>query len=435
MFKRILQVILVTLLVANTAMFAMLLGERWGWWPQDETAAQLERFRRVLDAVGTRYVDPAAATPEKLTTSAIAEMVRRLDTHSEFLDGKEYAKVQSDLKSEFGGIGVQIELRDDRVVVIAPIAGTPGDRAGVLRGDRIVKVDGRELEAPVLRNAVDRLRGKPGTKVRIGLERLAGGTARELELELEREIIKIETIRAVSTPAPGIGYIQLTQFTERTAGEFRAALAKLEGQGIRALVLDLRNNPGGLLNSAVEVLGPFFRDGELAVYTQGREPGSRSDLHTSGDGPPRRYPVAVLVNSGSASAAEIVAGALRDTKRAVVIGERTFGKGSVQTLVQLGGGEALRLTTARYFTPGGQVIHGKGIEPDVPLSVSAEDDRKLGIQRLRDDFATPEEFRARFDFEPIADRQLDAALDVLQGVLAFEGGSVASSATSTASRP
>lgn len=419
MFKRILQAILVTLLVANTAMFTMLLGERWGWWPQDETAAQLERFRRVLDAVGTRYVDPAAATPEKLTTSAISEMVRRLDTHSEFLDGKEYAKVQSDLKSEFGGIGVQIELRDDRVVVIAPIAGTPGDRAGVLRGDRIVKVDGRELEAPVLRNAVDRLRGKPGTKVRIGLERLAGGAVRELELELEREVIKIETIRAVSTPAPGIGYIQLTQFTERTAGEFRAALTQLEGRGIRALVLDLRNNPGGLLGAAVDVLSPFFRDGELAVYTQGRDAASRRELKAGGGDRERPYPIAVLVNSGSASAAEIVTGALHDTHRAVVIGERTFGKGSVQTLLPLGGGAALRLTTAKYYTPGGQVIHGHGIAPDVELPISAEDDRKLGIQRLRADLTDRTAFKERFDFEPIPDRQLEAAIDVLHGVLAF----------------
>ena len=426
MLKRILQIVLLALLLCNAALFVQLAGDRWGLFRGKETAAQVQRFRRVLGVVGARYVDPAAATPEKLTTGALTEMVRRLDTHSEFLERKEYARVQSDLKSEFGGIGVQIELRDEKVVVIAPIAGTPGERAGILRGDRIVKVDGQDLAAPVMRNAVDRLRGKPGTKVRVGLERTADAGTKELELELVREIIKVETIRAASMVAPGIGYIQITQFTERTGKEFNDSLAKLEGQGLRALVLDLRNNPGGLLDASVAVLSPFFRAGELAVYTQGRGPGDRSELRTSAPDKVRSYPIAVLVNAGSASAAEIVTGALRDTHRAVVVGERTFGKGSEQSLIQLGDGEAIRLTTARYFTPGGQVIHGKGIEPDVPLSVSAEDDRKLGIQRLRDDFASAEDFKARFDFEPIPDRQLEAALDVLHGLLAYGGGATAS---------
>ena len=419
MLKRILLTALVVLAVANTALLVLLVGERQGWLVPDAATAQSRRFRRVLKAVEARYFEAAAATPEKLTNSAIGEMVRRLDPHSEFLDRRENERVQSNLRSEFGGIGVQIELKDEAVVVIAPIAGTPGERAGILRGDRIVKVDGKAIEAPVLRNAVDQLRGKPGSKVRVGLERTEEGVSRELELELVREVIKVDTIRAVSMVAPGIGQIQITQFTERTATEFKAALAKLEAEGLRALVLDLRNNPGGLLTAPVEVLSPFFDDGELVVYTQGRDASSRSELHAHGGDKARRYPIAVLVNAGSASAAEIVTGALRDTRRAVVIGERTFGKGSVQTLVPLGGGEALRLTTARYFTPGGQVIHGQGIAPDVSLPVSAEDDRKLGIQRLRDDLATPAEFKARFGFEPIPDRQLEAAIDVLQGLLAY----------------
>ncbi len=434
MFKRILQVGLTVLLLCNTALLVLLVGDRWNLFAQEETAAQTRRFRQVIEAVGARYVDPAAASPEKLTTSALSGMLTKLDTHSEFLDRKETAKVQDDLKSAFGGIGVQIELRDDRVVVIAPIAGTPGDRAGILRGDRIVAVDGRDLEAPVLRNAVDRLRGKPGTSVRVGLERTTGTSARNLELELVREIIKVETIRSVSLVAPEIGYIQVTQFTERTAGEFKEALETLEAQGIRALVIDLRNNPGGLLTAPVEMLSAFFRAGELVVYTQGREAASRSELRARGAGRKRTYPLAVLVNAGSASAAEIVTGALRDTRRAVVIGERTFGKGSVQTIIQLPDGEALRLTTARYFTPGGQVIHERGIEPDVALPVSAEDDRKLNIQRVRDDLATAEEFKARFEFEPIADRQLEAALDALRGVLVFSGPSTAAENPPAAAR-
>jgi carboxyl-terminal processing protease len=421
MFKRIIQVGLVVVLCANTVLLVMIVGDRLNWWSTPGTAAQARRFQYALDMVVARHYDAAAADPEKLTTEALGSMVRALDPHSEFLDNKEYDKVQADLRSEFGGIGVQIELKDDKVVVIAPIAGTPGDQAGILRGDRIAKVDGVALVSPVLRSAVDRLRGKPGTKVRVGLVR----QNREFEVELVREIIKVETIRSASFLTPGIGYIQITQFTERTGADFRQALEKLEGQAMRALVLDLRNNPGGLLSAAVEVLDPFFREGELAVYTQGRTAASRSELHAHGASKSRGYPIAVLVNSGSASAAEIVTGALHDTRRAVVVGERTFGKGSVQTLLQLPAGEALRLTTARYFTPGGQVIHGHGIEPDVVLPVSAEDDRKLGLQRLRDDLTSPEEFKQRFDFEPIADRQQQAALDVLRGLLAFGGyGSV-----------
>lgn len=417
MFKWILRIALVVLLVGNTAFLVVQIGERRGWLRLGVIDRETQRFRQVVDVVRKVYVDPAAATPEKLTDSALVEMVRALDPHSEFLSRRDYVKVQSDLKSEFGGIGVQIELRDDKVVVIAPIAGTPGDRAGILRGDRIVKVDNQVLAAPVLRSAVDRLRGAPGTKVRLALERPA--VAKLVELELVRELIKVETIRAVSMVAPDIGYIQLTQFTERTAGEFRGSLARLEAAGLRALVIDLRNNPGGLLGAAVEVLDPFFRKGELAVYTQGRDASSRRELKASGSDRERHYPIAVLVNSGSASAAEIVTGALHDTHRAVVIGERTFGKGSVQTLLPLAGGEALRLTTAKYYTPGGQVIHGHGIAPDVDLPISAEDDRKLGIQRLRNDLTEATAFKERFDFEPIADRQLEAAIDVLHGVLAF----------------
>ena len=417
MFKWILRTALVVLLVGNSAFLVVQVGERHGWFALSAADRETQRFGHVVDVVQHYYVDPAAATPEKLTDSALAEMVRSLDPHSEFLNRRDYAKVQSDLKSEFGGIGVQIELREEKVVVVAPIAGTPGDRAGILRGDRILKVDGSDLAPPVLHNAIDRLRGAPGTKVSLALERAS--VAHPLELELVRELIKVETIRSVSMVAPDIGYIQITQFTERTAEEFRAALARLEGSGLRALVIDLRNNPGGLLGAAVEVLSPFFRDGELAVYTQGRDAASRRELHASGTDHERHYPIAVLVNSGSASAAEIVTGALHDTHRAVVIGERTFGKGSVQTLLPLAAGEALRLTTAKYYTPGGQVIHGHGIAPDVELPISAEDDRKLGIQRLRDDLTDRAAFKARFDFEPIPDRQLEAAIDVLHGVLVF----------------
>jgi len=419
MFKRILPFVLWALIAANTLFLVAHLGEMGGWFDLGPGDRQVARFRRVLRTVEHNYVDPTAAAADKLTDRALADMVRGLDPHSEFLLRREYERVQDDLKSEFGGIGVQIELRDEKVTVIAPIAGTPSERAGILRGDQIVKVDGHELERPRISAAVERLRGQPGTKVHLTLVRPS--TTQSLDFELTREIIKVDTVRGVSMLDGDIGYIQLTQFTERTAAEFRAGLDQLERQGMRALVLDLRNNPGGLLAAAVEVLEPFFKHDELVVYTQGRDAGSRRELHSTAADSRRKYPIAVLVNSGSASAAEIVTAALRDTHRAVVVGERTFGKGSVQTLLPLPLGEAVRLTTAKYYTPGGRVINGHGIAPDVDLPVSVEDDRRLGIQRVRDDFTSPAEFKARFGFEPIADRQREAAVGVLQGLLVFSG--------------
>jgi carboxyl-terminal processing protease len=227
-------------------------------------------------------------------------------------------------------------------------------------------------------------------------------------------------VSAARVLSDGIGYIQLTQFTERTGEEFINALNKLNEQGMSSLVLDLRNNPGGLLDAAVAVAEPFFKKGELIVYTQGRQPADRETFRAEVDEEPLGMPVAVLINAGSASAAEIVAGALKDTGRAVIVGERSFGKGSVQSIFRLKNGEGLRLTTARYYTPSGVTIHEKGVAPNVEVVMTPEDDNKLRLQRARDDVKDPTEFKERFGFEPIEDRQLQAALDVLRGVRLIE---------------
>jgi len=265
---------------------------------------------------------------------------------------------------------------------------------------------------------IDRLRGKPRTRVTVKFYRPS--TRKEFELILVREVIKVESVRDVRMLSGNVGYIQLTQFSERTGKEFIDALNKLSAAGLGALILDLRNNPGGLLDAAVEVAEPFFKKGELIVYTQGRNPKDREDFLGEADEPPLTVPVAVLINAGSASAAEIVAGALRDTRKAVIVGERSFGKGSVQSIFQLKNGEGLRLTTARYYTPSGVTIHERGIEPQVDVVMSPEEDRQLRLQRARSDVEDVKEFKARFGFEPIADRQLDAALEVIQGLRSWE---------------
>jgi carboxyl-terminal processing protease len=219
--------------------------------------------------------------------------------------------------------------------------------------------------------------------------------------------------------ADGIGCIRLTQFGERTGAEFKQALKQLQVRGAKALILDLRNNPGGLLDAAVAVAEPFFRPGELIVYTQGRSAASREELRAGRAAGGVDMPVAVLVNSGTASAAEIVAGALKDTGRAVVVGERTFGKGSVQRLFSLRDGEALRLTIAFYYTPGGAIINKKGVEPQMKITVSPDDEANVRLQSLRRDLEEPKEFAARFGFGPVEDRPLQAAIDVLRGVDLF----------------
>ena len=259
---------------------------------------------------------------------------------------------------------------------------------------------------------VSRLRGRPRTDVTVGFHR--PDTGKDFSVTLTREVIKLESVADVQLMADQIGYVRLTQFSERTGEEFLRALERLKGEGMTSLILDLRNNPGGLLDAAVAVAEPFFNRHELIVYTQGRNPADREEFRADTTTLPLTLPVAVLINAGSASAAEIVAGALKDTERAVIVGERSFGKGSVQSIFRLRDGEALRLTTARYYTPSGATIHEQGIEPHVDVVMTPEEDGKVRVQRARDDLEDPAEFKLRFGFEPIEDRQLQTARDVLR---------------------
>jgi carboxyl-terminal processing protease len=340
-------------------------------------------------------------------------MVDSLDPHSEYLESKDNAELEEDLDGEYGGIGIEVEMHKGACAVVEPIPGAPGDRAGIRLGDEIVSIDGRPIGRDgSMGKVVERLRGKPHTHVRVGLLRPSDGSRRDLDLV--REVITVVSVRNARVIDGSTGYIQIREFSDHTGEQFDDAMNALLKKGIDSLVIDLRNNPGGLLDAAVDVAEPFFRKGELIVYTQGRRPADRENFLSETEGDPLAIPVAVLINGDTASAAEIVTGALKDAGRAVIVGERSYGKGSVQTIFKLKNGEGLRLTTAHYFTPSGALINARGITPQVEVVMTPEEDRKLERQLARPDITGPSDFMERFAFAPIEDRQLDAALDVLR---------------------
>ncbi len=389
------------------------------WWPDRERDRNVKYFREVLQLVKENYVGDAPASYDELTRAALEGMLGQLDPHSQFLRADAYQETEEEMSNAFGGVGIQVETRDDQIVIITPIAGTPAERAGLRRGDRLIKIDGKTIENPTVEKTVRLVRGEPDTMVTVTVYRPS--TKQTLDFPLKRARIRLDSVRNATMRPGGLGYLQITQFSERTGKEFKAALAGLEKQGMRGLVIDLRNNPGGLLDAAIDVCNEFFNDRELIVYTQGRTPESRENFLADNGHPPRNYPIAILVNGGTASAAEIVSGAMKDTRRAVIVGEKTFGKGSVQSIIEMQNGEGVRLTTARYYTPSGVTIHEKGIQPHVEIEISADDEAKLRLQQSRPDLTAPVEFNERFGFQQIEDVQLNAAEEVLTGVLAAKG--------------
>ncbi len=415
MFKRILILAAGVALGFGLTLGMARVGAAGGWFSNRELNRSMDYVKDVLQRVNSSYVDADKADYGKLAKTALHGMVESLDPHSEFLEAREFAELQEELTGDFSGIGIQVELRKSHVFVIAPIANSPGERAGIERGDEILAVDGKGLEkSSPMEAVIDRLRGKPKTKVTLDLFRAK--TAKKFQLTLERQMIQLESVRAPQVLDEHVGYIAINEFSEHTAEEFDRALESVLKEGVDCLVLDLRDNPGGLLDAAVAVAEPFFKKGELIVSTRGRKAEDSEEYRAEGEGAPLTLPLAVLINAGSASAAEVVTGALKDTGKAVVVGERSFGKGSVQSIIDLKNGEGLRLTTARYFTPAGISINEKGIAPQVEVVETAENDSKLRLQHAREDLTDSAEFEERFGFEPIEDRQLDAALDVLQGV-------------------
>ncbi len=353
---------------------------------EDKTVyEQLQVFSDVLDIVQENYVEEADS--KELVEGAITGMLKTLDPHSSYLNPDAYKELQVETKGSFGGIGIEITIRDGFLTVVSPLEGTPADDLGIEAGDKILRVDGEPTKEMTLMEAVKKMRGPKGTEVVLTIMR--EGFTKPKDFVITRATVAIKSVRA-KTLEPGYGYLRLSQFQSTTAKDLRQALTKLEkeNQPMKGLILDMRNNPGGLLDQAVKVSDEFLDEG-LIVYTGGRlkSQDMRFEAHTNTR--PHRYPIVVLVNEGSASAAEIVAGALQDHKRAVVVGVETFGKGSVQTVMPLRNGAALRLTTSLYYTPSGRSIQAKGIEPDIvverELPRKRDDDRgRLRVIREED---------------------------------------------------
>lgn len=379
---------------------------------------KLNIFARVLTYVENNYVE--YVDDSKLIYGAIRGMMDSLDPHSTFMPPDQYKQMKVDTQGEFGGVGIEVEVRDKWITVVAPLEGTPAERAGIKAGDQIRRINGRSTENMRLFEAVQTMRGPRGTRARIVVKR--PGVKELLKFEIVRDVIKIVSVSS-KILAPEIGYIRLKKFQERTDQQLKDALRKMLKQGkLRGLILDLRNNPGGLLDQAVRVADLFIEEG-LIVRTKGKR-GRVLDTETAhSKGTFVGFPMICLVNGGSASAAEIVAGALQDHKRAIVLGTNTFGKGSVQTIIDLDDGSGLKLTIARYYTPKGRSIQERGIEPDIlvqelgpPTRAKQKLKREKDLSRHLPGEGTKQVAPPR---KRLKDFQLQTALDYLKAAEIF----------------
>src|SRR4051794_28018315 len=387
-----------------------------------ETYRQLSLFGDVFDKVRTDYVEPP--NEAKLIEGAINGMLTALDPHSSYMSPNEFRDMQVETQGQFGGIGIEVTMEDGLVKVVAPVDETPAARAGILANDIITQIDDDRVQGLTLNQAVDKLRGQVNSSVKLTIQRKE--KKEPIEVKLTRETIHIRPVRA-RTESGDIGYLRVTQFNEQTYEALRAAIEKTVAEvgqdKLKGYVLDLRNNPGGLLDQAIMVSDAFLERGEI-VSTRGRNAEETQRFNAKAGDLAKGKPVVVLINGGSASASEIVAGALQDHKRATVMGTRSFGKGSVQTIIPLGGNGALRLTTARYYTPSGRSIQAKGIEPDqevlqeVPDDLKGKDETK-GEAGLRGHLKNSDKDEkggssAYVPPDPAKDKQLIAAVDYLR---------------------
>ena len=378
---------------------------------EDSPYEQLEILTRAMQLIRQDYVNDSKTSYKDLTYSALHGMLDNLDPHSQFMEPKDFKNMQEDTKSEFAGLGVTLTQKSGILTILHPMEDTPGFEAGLLPGDQILKINGESTEKLNINSAIDKLRGKAGEKVTLTINRPS--TSQVKDFEIIRAIIKVPSVKdaqilpSFEKTRPRIGYVRITQFNEPTATELATALNNLEKSGMDALVLDLRYNPGGLLGSAVDVCGEFLEPNTLVVSTEGRTP-SREYRTSAKSTSQREYPIAVLTNYASASGSEIVAGALKDLGRALLVGETTFGKGSVQSVVSLPDGSAARLTTAKYFTPSRNLIHEHGVSPHIRATLTSDQETALLRSRRKGEGATT---------TPPADPQLSRAVDALQAVI------------------
>jgi carboxyl-terminal processing protease len=394
--------------------------EQPGKSEEDNGYAQISIFAKALELIRQDYVDENKTSYHDLISAAMKGMLSSLDPHSQFMDPDDFRDMQDDTRSRFNGLGIEVSMKNGLPTVITAMEDTPAAKAGILSGDQILRINSISTERMDLQDAINVLRGPAGAKLTLTL--LRPSTKEIKEYTLQRAEIKIQSVKGARLLDPEltgpykIGYIRLVQFNEPTADELSKALDELQKQGMQALVLDLRNNPGGLLNSAVDVCTQFLPVNTKVVSTQGRVASQQHDYSTSGAKKERpSFPMVVLINEGSASGAEIVAGALKDLYRAVLVGETTFGKGSVQNVMQLPDGSAVRFTTAKYYTPSKQVIQGNGVTPNIRVAMTAEQERSLFALRNAGNMKPEDEksvIKAR-------DPQMLRAIDALKGVMIY----------------
>lgn len=394
---------------------------------RDAAYDEIELLAEAMLHIRKNYV--TEKTYKELVHGALDGMLRSLDEYSTFMEPEAYNELQEDTSGKFGGIGIQLGVRNGVLTVIAPIEDTPAFRAGLQSGDRIIEIDGKSTQGLSMRDAVGKLRGQKGTKVTLKVQGEQQESAREVTLV--RDEIDVPSVKGERILRDGIGYVRVTQFAAPTAASLKDALDRLAAKGMKSLILDLRGNPGGLLKSAVDVSELFLKRNELIVSTKGREGvHETTEIRASGGSPHAERPMAILVNRGSASASEIVAGAMQDHGRAILVGDTTFGKGSVQSVIRMrpeGKAEdnkavsesAIRLTTAMYYTPSGRLIHNKGIDPDIRVDLPPEEWRKVQVRRAH--IENPGSFSDE-DKKPyldVVDRQMERAADMLAAVTIF----------------
>jgi carboxyl-terminal processing protease len=385
----------------------------------------LQLFAEVLNKIQANYVEEVQ--PKKLIYGAIRGMVSTLDPYSQFMDTDQYEDLETDTKGEYGGLGIHIVMKDNWLTVESPMEGTPAFKAGIKEKDRIIEIDDKSTEGITLEQAAKKLRGPKGSKVKLLIER--AGMKKPLAFTLTRDVIILESVTSkMFNGDMKIAYIRIKEFREKTGEDLGQTLRKLQKEGMQAIILDLRYNPGGLLKSSIEVSDYFIPADKVVVSTKGRAPGNDQEYRT--DGSVDKYlnlPMVCLVNEGSASAAEIVAGCLQDHKRAILIGpegKRTYGKGSVQAVMELRNNTALRLTTAKYFTPSGRSIHGQGLKSDIEVPIPKETEDSILLAGKLGELTVPkvtltinEDSTVKFDIsekEKVEDVQLAEGIKILK---------------------